>query len=199
MTRKEKTGSSSGDAFLRNRKDLLPFIHNFYKRNKSYPEVEDALTYLHKEGLFSGDWNDRANKRAIRVGQILDFYETTFDPNKLSSGKFNPIVLRLGQYSWWVRDTFGNGIRTSFRDKKRFDPETMAAPVVKVFVPAKFIETFLVVADACLRQDPLENNAVPTDRIKELWGMVEDGSPWNQRYYQIVQGKVPSVGCNSNC
>ncbi len=189
VDRKEKTGSSTGDAFLRNRKVLLPFIRDFYKKHKSYPTVEDALAYLHKEGLFSGDWNDRANKRAIRVGQILDFYEPDFDPNKLSNGKHNPIVLRLGQYSWWVRRVFGTGIRASYQDKARFDPVSMKAPIVKAFIPAKFIETFLVVADACLKQDPSDNNGVPTNRFKKLWPMVVDGSPWNQRYYQIVREK----------
>ena len=65
----------------------------------------------------------------------------------------------------------------------------MTAPIVKAFVPARFIETFLVVADACLRQDPSDNNGVPTNRFKKLWPIVVDGSPWNQRYYQIVREK----------
>jgi hypothetical protein len=189
VDRTTKSGSSTGDAFLRNCEDLLPFIRDFYKKNKTYPTFEDGLDYLHTNGLFSGNWNDRLNRRANRVGQILAFYRPTFDPNKLSVGKHNPIVLRLGQYAWWVRQVFGTGIKTSYQDKARFDPYSMTAPIVKVFIPARFIETFLVVADACLRQDPSDNNGVPTDRIKKLWNMVANGAPWNQRYYQIVREK----------
>jgi hypothetical protein len=70
----------------------------------------------------------------------------------------------------------------------------MTAPVVEVSVPASFVETFLVVADVCLKQDPLDNKAVPTNRIKKLWEMVEYGAPWNQQYFQVVRDKLDRMG-----
>jgi hypothetical protein len=186
----EKQGSSSGDAFVRNQEDLLPFVREHYKKHKMFPGVTDALDHLHKNGLFSGSWFDKENKRASRVGQILSFTEQTFDPSKLSSGKNRPIDLRLGKFAWWVRNHFGSGISVTYSDINRFDPYTLTAPIVHAFVPAHFIETFLTVADACMRQDPLSNQAVPTNRFKKLWDMVKDGSPWNQKYFQIVRERL---------
>jgi hypothetical protein len=81
-----------------------------------------------------------------------------------------------------------------FTELRGFDPVAMTAPVQEVTVPARFIETFMVVADVCLNQDPLDNKAVPTSRFKKLWGMVEGGAPWNQRYFQIVRDRLDRMG-----
>lgn len=70
----------------------------------------------------------------------------------------------------------------------------MTAPVVRLSVPAEFIQTFLAVVEFCLRHDPLGNKAVPTNRIKRLWGMVEGGASWNQHYYQIVRERLERMG-----
>jgi hypothetical protein len=109
----------------------------------------------------------------------------------LSSGQQQPIDLKLGKYSWWVRDKFGSGMSVP---SGVIDFYSMTASTVKVFIPTKVIETFLVVADACLKQDPLWNQAVPTNRFKKLWEMVADGSPWNQKYYQIVREMLNRLG-----
>jgi hypothetical protein len=77
---------------------------------------------------------------------------------------------------------------------RAFDQDTMTAPTTTVSVPAHFIETFLVVADFCLQQDPLSNKAVPTNRIKKLWKFVEGGAAWNQQYYQIVRERLNRLG-----
>jgi hypothetical protein len=53
----------------------------------------------------------------------------------------------------------------------------------------------LVVVDHfCLSHDPLHNKAVPTNRIKKLWEMVEGGASWNQRYYQLVRDRLHRMG-----
>jgi len=70
----------------------------------------------------------------------------------------------------------------------------MTAPKEKITVPAKFVETFLLVAHLCLRQDPLQNEAVPTNRIKKLWGMVKGGAAWHQKHYQIVRDRLHRMG-----
>jgi hypothetical protein len=50
------------------------------------------------------------------------------------------------------------------------------------------------VADVCLKQDPLDNRAVPTSRFKKLWGMVSGGAAWNQRYFKIVRDRLDRMG-----
>ena len=183
----DRTGDSNGNAFARNQQDLLPFVRNFHKRNRKFPDVDDALIHLRDNGLFSGWWEDNERKRAKRVGDILTFTTQTFDPNLLGSGESQPLSLSVGTFSWWVKQRFGSKITTQVADLRRFDPVTLTAPLRKVSVPAKFIDTFLIVADVCLNQDPLDNKAVPTNRIKKIWAMVKGGSPWNQSYFQIVR------------
>jgi hypothetical protein len=177
---------------LRNHKDIPPFIRAFYKRHRRFPTTEETLDWLKANGLYSGEWEENERKRAIRVGQILQFKEQTFDPKMLSEGK--EVCLKLGRFSWWVRRQFGSGMTGQYIELRSFDPVTMTAPVQCVSIPAKFVETFMVVADVCLNQDPLHNKAVPTSRFKRLWGMVSGGSPWNQRYFQIVRDGLDRMG-----
>ena len=128
------------------------------------------------------------------MGQILAFTEQTFDPKKMSSGDQPPVSLKADQFLWWVRQKFGAGICTTTYSVRDFDPVTMAAPVSKVCISAKFVATFLAVAQFCLKQDPLENKAVPTNRIKKLWTMVDGGAAWNQTYFQIVRDRLDRMG-----
>ena len=57
----------------------------------------------------------------------------------------------------------------------RFDAATMKAPTTTISVPAKFVETLLTVAEFCIKEDPLSNRAVPTNRIKKFgeWSKME--------------------------
>ena len=121
-------------------------------------------------------------------------HEQTFDPEKLGSEPNQLLSVSLGRYAWWVRQQFGAGIKAKVVDLRQFDPVSMTAPVSNVFVPAHFIETFMVVADVCLNRDPLDNKAVPTNRIKKLWSMVEGGAAWNQKYFQIVRDRLDRMG-----
>jgi hypothetical protein len=185
----------SGDAFIRNHEDIPPFLRAFYREHRRLPSTEETLNWLRVNGCYSGEWEENEGRRANRVRQILRFKERTFDPAKLSNGSSPPISLKLGKFSWWVYRHFGSsGITAKLTDLRRFDPMSMTAPSVTARVPAKFIETFMVVADVCLNQDPLENKAVPTTRIKKLWGMVCGGAPWNQRYFQIVRDRLDRMG-----
>jgi hypothetical protein len=188
------SAAQSDDAFIRNQKDIPPFLRAFYRQHRRFPSTEETLHWLRKNELYSGEWEDNEGDRKKRVRQILRFKEQTFDPAKLSNGERQPISLGLGKFSWWVRDRFGSKMTARVADLRRFDPVEMTAPSVNITVSAKFIETFMVVADVCLNQDPLENKAVPTSRIKKLWGMVQGGAPWNQRYFQIVRDRLDRMG-----
>ena len=79
-------------------------------------------------------------------------------------------------------------------DVRQVDAYTLKAPTSTISVPAKFIETVLTVAEFCLSTDPLSNKAVPTNRIKKIWGMVKGGATWNQKYYQIVRDRLHRMG-----
>lgn len=184
---------SSEDAFRRNHADIKPFVRAFYQKFGKYPTTEEALDWIKANHRYSGDWDDRASKRAKRVEQILRYTQQTFDPSKLSRGG-KALNLALGKFSWWVRRHFGSGMKVKSRDLRRFDAETMIAPMSMARIPARFIETFLVVADLCLKQDPLSNHAVPTNRIKKIWEMVEGGATWNQTYYQLVRDRLNRMG-----
>lgn len=187
-------GDMDGDAFARNHKDIKPFVRAFFKQTGRFPTTEETLDWLQEHGRYSGDWEDNAAKRARRVGQILRFTERTFDPSRLSNGKQEAVELSVNRFRWWVRQHFGSGIVVEKPDCDRFDPLTMTAPVSKLFISAEFIQTFLAVAEVCLRHDPLGNKAVPTNRIKKLWAMIENGANWNQNYYQIIRDRLDKMG-----
>jgi hypothetical protein len=183
-----------GGAFARNHKDIKPFVRAFYRQARRFPTTDETLDWLHEHGRFSGEWEDNQARRARRVGQILRFTERTFDPDKLCNGESRAVSLSVDRFNWWVRQHFGDGIAVQRTDHSRFDPETMTAPVSDLWISAQFIQTFLAVAEFCLRHDPLGNKAVPTNRIKKLWAMVEGGANWNQRHYQIVRDRLDRMG-----
>ena len=186
--------SRSEDAFVRNHEDIPPFVRAFFKRHRRFPTAEETLDWLKFNNLYSGEWEDNQEKRATRVGQILRFKEQTFDPEMLSGGKQNVVDLRLGRFTNWVRRHFGAEMAVQVVEVQKFDPVSMTAPTAHVMIPAKFVETFLVVADVCLKQDPLDNKAVPTNRFKALWKLVENGAAWNQRHFQIVRDRFHRMG-----
>ena len=125
---------------------------------------------------------------------ILQFTERTFNPDMLAKGENPSVSLKLGRFSWWVRQHFGSAMMRKVTDISRFDAETMKAPTSTISVPAKFVETFLAVAHFCIKEDPLSNRAVPTNRIKKIWGMVKDGAAWNQKYFQVVRDRLNRMG-----
>lgn len=186
--------SVDGDAFARNHRDIKPFVRAFYRQARRFPTTDETLEWMKAHGRFSGDWHDNEARRARRVGQILKFTERTFDPDMLSNGEGQAVSLNVDRFGWWVRQHFGAGIAVQQADYSRFDPDTMSAPVSELWISAQFIQTFLAVAEFCLRHDPLGNKAVPTNRIKKLWAMVEGGANWNQRHYQIIRDRLDRMG-----
>ena len=84
-----------GDAFIRNQKDIPPFVRAFYKQHRRFPSTEETLHWLRANGCYSGEWEENEGKRAKRVQQILTFTQQTFDPTKLSNGDSPELSLRL--------------------------------------------------------------------------------------------------------
>ena len=186
--------ANSEDAFVRNQQDIRPFVRAFWKEQRRFPTTDETLDWLKANSRYSGEWEDGESKRAKRVGQILAFTEQSFDPKKMSQGEHQPVSLQVGRFSWWVRQHIGSVLTGHIANLREFDPVAMTVSRTEVSVPAKFVETFLVVADFCLQQDPLDNKAVPTNRIKKLWKMVTGGAAWNQQYFQIVRERLHRMG-----
>jgi hypothetical protein len=194
----------SACAFRRNHEDLRPFTRAFYSQYHRYPMGDEALEWLHANGRYSGEWEDREDRRAKRVQQILNFLEPDFDPEKLGSGQPS-VSLELGRFRWWVEQKFGLTMVVDVKDRSRcqitttatggsFDAITVQAPTSTVAVPAKFVDHCLTVVEFCIRTDPLSNEAVPTNRIKKIWAMVKNGAAWNQKWYQAVRDKLHRMG-----
>jgi len=190
----KQKGTAEGNAFARNRRDLAPFVRDVYRKHRRFPSLEDALQFLHDKGVFSGEWSDGEERRAKRVSQILEHLKKDFDPKLLRSDSKELCSLSAGKYAWWVRNHIGSNMIADVVSLQAFDPVKLTAPVKRVSVPARFIQTFLTVADFCLNQDPLENKAVPTSRIKRIWKMVVGGAAWNQTYFQIVRDRLDKMG-----
>ena len=186
--------AKSEDAFVRNQQDIRSFVRAFWKEHKQFPTTDETLDWMKINKRYSGEWSERQNERARRVEQILAYTERGFDPQKISQGKHEPVSLKRNQFAWWVRQQIGSVMTSNKTNIRAFDQDTMTAPTTTVSVPAKFVETFMAVVYFCLQRDPLHNQAVPTNRIKQLWTMVEDGAAWNQQYYQIVRERLNRMG-----
>ncbi len=206
--RTELPTHDSDDAFRRNLEDLRPFVRAFYSQHRRFPTTDEALLWLEENRRYSGEWEGNLT-RPRRVQQLLDFTERTFNPELLGSGEGCPVSLNRNRFSWWVRQTFGSTMTAHVKDLHRFDATSLigqgdglwgfgsintTVSTTTVSIPARFVETFLVVVEFCARQDPLSNQAVPTNRIKKLWSMVKDGAAWNQRYFQVVRNRLHQMG-----
>jgi len=180
VTRTDSKGQSDPSAFNRNWHALLPFTRQFYKVNKTLPSVDDALHFLKEHGLYSGDWSDNEKHRRNRVSDILNKIEETFDPSLLKSHQ--KVTLDRG-IRRWCRRHFPNGI---IGKQRRINEMDMTSMIKDISVPSQFVEHAVGVIAFCLN-DPLENDALPVNRIRAIWNLVQDAPNWNQKYFQVVR------------
>tara|TARA_R110002167_G_scaffold77944_8_gene216075 strand:- start:1837 stop:3630 length:1794 start_codon:yes stop_codon:yes gene_type:complete len=170
-------------ALKRNWSALLPFARQYYLANKRLPSVEEALEYLKQNGLYSGDWAINEGHRHQRVANILGKIKETFDPSLLQN---NISVIIDPEIRCWCRQQFPNGLVGYHRRINEFD---MSIHVQSIQVPARFVEKCVGVISFCLN-DHLENQALPVNRIKAIWNLIEDTTSWNQTYFQIVRNHL---------
>ncbi|MBA2116733.1 hypothetical protein [Bremerella alba] len=187
VTRTDSKGQSDPSAFSRNWSALLPFVREFFKLNKTFPSVSEALHYLKENDLYSGDWSDNERHRRARVTDILNKIQETFDPSLLKSHQkvtLDPGIRR------WCRRQFPNGITGKQRQINEVD---MTSVVKDIRVPGRFVEYAVGVIAFCLN-DPLENYALPINRIKAVWDLVPNTPSWNQKYFQVVRRHLEKIG-----
>ncbi len=187
VTRTNSKGQSDPSAFNRNWSALLPFVREFYKVNRTFPSVDDALHFLKDNHLYSGCWNDNETHRRARVTDILNKIAGTFDPSLLQSRravKLDPGIRR------WCRRQYPNGL---VGQQRRIHEIDMTSIIQDIHVPARFVEHAVGVIAFCLN-DPLENDALPVNRITAIWNLVPDAPSWNQTYFQVARRHLETIG-----
>jgi hypothetical protein len=183
----DTTGMAEGDAFKRNWRDLLPFARRFFKCHHRLPTTDEALTYLHDNGLYSGAWADSGN-RARRVVSIVQKIAEGFDEGKLGTGEHQE--LNPCKFEWWVRHRFGSHMRAKVEKRKCFDAETMTYPKRMVDVPLRFVCGFLTAAEIAIAKS--ENGRISTNWFKDMFKQM--GIAWNQDYYMATRDKLHAMG-----
>ena len=185
--RPNTTGMAEGDAFQRNWRDLLPFARRYFKQHHRLPTTDEALTYLHDNGLYSGAWADSDN-RVRRVAAIMRQIAEGFDEGKLGTGEHQEVNPR--KFQWWVRDRFGSHMRATVEKRKCFDAETMTYPKRIVDVPLRFVCGFLAAAEIAIAKT--ENGRISTNWFKDMFKQM--GIAWNQDYYMATRDKLHAMG-----
>ena len=181
------TGTADGDAFARNWQVLPGFVRGFYRQHRRFPSTDEALVYLHDNGLFSGAWGDSVNRRR-RVASILEKIAQGFKEEMLGTGdrqELNP-----EKFAWWVRQHFGVCMRATVEQRNCFDAETMTYPKKSVDVPLRFVCGFLAAAEIVIAKT--ENGRVSTNWFKVMFKQM--GITWNQDYYRATRDKLHALG-----
>ena len=173
-------------AFSRNWDVLLTFARQFYKVNNRLPETDEALEYLRHNGLFSGRWSDNTSRRRQRVSGILRTIERTFDPSKISGN--TKFVFDAG-IQRWCRRHFSSGLKHQIRKINEYE---MTSYIHSFKVPASFVDHCVGIIAFCLNA-PLEDKALPVDRIKSLWKLFPGNPSWNQKYFEAVRWKLEDI------
>jgi len=182
-----KYASKEPCAFKRNWAALLEYSRMFFMANKRLPSVEEAMEHLKRNRLYSGKWTDNEAHRRQRVADILGKIAETFDPSLIQ--RQQAVKLDSG-IRRWCRRHFPNGL---VGHRHRINELDMSAATQEIRVPARFVEHCIGVIAFCLN-DPLENNALPVNRIKAVWNLIEDAPSWNQNYFKVVRIHLERIG-----
>ena len=137
----------------------LQHLMAFARRLRRVPEVEEALDYLRKNNLFSGDWEDGEARRERRVAFILDRYiEPDFDAAKCGGNlQVEALMALVNQYTAWATRKYGAGVRALVDGRV-------------VEITSEALGLYLAVCMFILEQDPNhQDGGIPYGRIKGLW------------------------------
>jgi hypothetical protein len=150
--------ASEPDSFVRQKEALFRLARSM----KRVPTLEEALTYLHEENLFTGPWGQHRARRAARVKSILGFIARTFDPGRCAQGAVN-----VGKYDAWAAEKFPGGL--TGRTRSRLTEEGEKVDGQEVNVGRGFIAVFLAVCEFALLTDKNRDGSLPHRRAEELW------------------------------
>jgi hypothetical protein len=147
------------DSFRRQKEALFRYARYL----KRVPDPDEALNYLHEQGLFTGPWEQNQARRRRRVRDILTFIARTFDAGKCANGSVS-----VGKYDDWAARKFPNGLSGGKRRYLTEEGEVVEADQ-NVHVSAAFIGVFLAVCEFALLTDKNQDGSLPHRRAAELW------------------------------
>jgi hypothetical protein len=149
----------------------LDALLKYSRKLKRVPEIDQALEYLHQNGIYSGDWEEGFNRRTKRVEWLLSHISQTFDPNQCGENKFS---LPLERFKNWAR-------------------------VNKIIgISKEFVASALAIVDYCCRIDPNEDGTLPTARARSIWDMLYSlgkvKTAWNDKKWKVVRDRLVAMG-----
>lgn len=150
------------DSFIRQRKALLELC----RRNRRMVSVEEGLSFIRANNLFTGAWSQNQAKRRLRIGQILSFIAKTFD-GSLCTGVRHEI--NVGKFDSWAKRHCKDGWRSS--PKKWLDEygNIFTKQKSRTVADWHFVSTFLSLTEYLVGNDKNSDETVPTARIQSLW------------------------------
>jgi hypothetical protein len=151
--------TSEPDSFQRQKEALFRLA----RRLKRVPTLEEALQFIKEERLFSGSWEERRQKRKVRVKSILKFISRTFDLGKCAKGSVN-----VGKYDAWAAKKFPHGFKGRGRKSLTEDGEVVEFQA-SVRVSPQFITIFMAVCEFGLLIDKNKDGTLPQERAKRIW------------------------------
>ncbi|MGA2063273.1 MAG: hypothetical protein ABSG67_22610 [Thermoguttaceae bacterium] len=177
------------DSFKRQREALLVFC----RRNRRVVTVDEALTFIRQNNLFSGRWEDNYNRRRSRVESILHYISQTFDP-ALCNVHYD---IKVGKYDAWAKRHCPKGWRSPTRH--RVDEYGLVTEIKdRTVADWHFVSIFLSVVEYCLLQDKNADNSLPHVRAEELWDLLLERGIINvsfcPRKWKIVRDVLERLG-----
>ncbi|MGE3408661.1 MAG: hypothetical protein AB7I37_17715 [Pirellulales bacterium] len=151
------------DALVRQREALLVYARLI----KRVPTVEEALTFIKDNGLYSGEWKNSA--RRSRVRGILKFIARTFDAKKCVKPDASTAAVNIGKYDAWAQKKFPNGLIGCKQRRNVTEDFEIVEAKERVAVSWQFISVFVSVCEYCLLLDKNEDGSLPHKRAKDLW------------------------------
>ena len=181
-------GADNPNSFERQHEALLECC----RRARRVVSEQEALNYIEKNRLYTGDWKHNLGHRRARVRWILKHIAKTFDPAKCrgvehgaqggAQAPERPSIneVRIGKYHQWAKNHVG-----TIEGRDRQDVNEYGEVVVsrsRISVDWQFVSVFLSVVDFCLNSSPNEDGSLPHVRAEEIWSRCYDNGQTTVRF-----------------
>ncbi|MEN6367811.1 MAG: hypothetical protein ABFC88_13455 [Thermoguttaceae bacterium] len=153
------------DSFIRQRQALLEFC----RKNRRVVSVEEGLSFIKNNGLFTGAWCQNQAKRRLRVAQILSFISKSFD-GSLCTGVRHEI--NFNKFDSWAKRHCKDGWRPSPRKWLDEYGNIFTKQKGRTVADWKYVSTFLSLTEYLTGSDKNKDETVPTARVQSLWDLL---------------------------
>lgn len=197
-------GADNPNSFERQHEAMLEFC----RRAGRVVSNQEALEYIKKNHLYTGEWNDNLGHRRARVRWILKRIAETFDPAKCrgfgQDGQGRADVtdcpgideVRIGKYHRWAQTHIG-----TIKGRQRQDLSEYGEVVVREsrhVVRWQFASVFLSIVDFCLNVSPNDDGSLPQVRAQEIWSRCYDNGqtsvPFSDKKWAICRDWLERQG-----